>query len=74
MKRTKLFEMLNQRIEENHIKHVQLLLRTKNDRRIARFISCDNNHYKETVKHICDDFPESMKLFDETPTTISYLI
>lgn len=74
MRLSKLFQTLNQRIADARIKHVQLLLRTKDGKRIAKFVSCDNDHYKETIKLICKDFPESMAFLEETPTTISYLV
>lgn len=74
MRLSNLFNLLNRRIKEERIKHVQLLFRVKNGRPVAKFVSVDTEEYRQRVKFICKSFPKSLEFFEETPTTISYFV
>lgn len=68
-----IFKSVEQRLDENHLKHVQPLLRMFNGRLAIKFVSCDSPKYKEKIKEICDKyFTESLMLVKESKTTLTY--
>lgn len=69
-----IFRIIEQRIADEHLKHVQPLLRIHNGKLAIKFISCDSPKYKERIKLLCADYPESLTLTGETKTTLTYTL
>lgn len=64
---------ISERLENEHMKHVQCLLRRYQDQYVLKFVSCDSPKYKEKVKHLCEyDYCESLILIHESATTLTY--
>lgn len=72
----KLFKALNQELEVNKMQHVQVLMTCTKDRNrlVAKFTSVDTEDLKRKVKELADRYHESLVLYKETKTTISYLV
>lgn len=73
-RKAEIFKMIEQRIVDEHLKHVQLLLRRYENNLAIKFICCDSPRYKERIKKLCADYPESLAITNETLTTLTYLI
>lgn len=68
-----IFRLVEQRLTEDHLKHVQPLLRMVDGKLAIKFVSCDSPKYKERIKEICNKyFTESLMLIKESKTTLTY--
>lgn len=74
MKYSSLAKTINERLENEHLKHVQMLPYRHDDHLGFKFTSVDTPKLKERVKALCDDYCESLSLVKETPTTLCYII
>lgn len=73
-RKAQIFKIIEQRISDEHLKHVQPLLRTYNGNLAIKFTCCDSPKYKERIKKLCTNYPESLKLVHETNTVLIYTI
>lgn len=73
-RKVEIFRMIEQRIANEHLKHVQPLLRKYKKELAIKFTCCDSSKYKERIKKLCTDYPESLVLANETSTTLIYIL
>lgn len=69
-----IFKIIEQRIADEHLKHIQPLLRKYKGELTIKFTCCDSPKYKECVKKLCTNYPESLKPVHETNTVLIYTI
>lgn len=72
--RLEIFKVIEERIMAEHLKHVQPLLRKYRGQLAIKFTCCDSPKYKERIKKLCEDYPESLTFVNETKTTLVYTI
>ena len=75
IRKIQIFKIIEQRLADERLKHVQPLLRTYAGNMAIKFTCCDSPKYKERIKTICEnDYCESLMLVGETKTTLTYAI
>lgn len=69
-----LHKTLNQQLNDNRLKSVQLFLIHYDGHMAFKFTCLENSKRKDKVKALCDQYCESMMLVKETKTTLTYAI
>lgn len=69
-----LVRALNEEIDNAKIKHVQLLIRSYENKPVLKFVNLDNEVYKSKINEITNRYCESIYLIKETKTTQTYAI
>jgi len=73
-RKAQIFKIIEQRIADEHLKHIQPLLRKYKGELVIKFTCCDSPKYKERIKKLCTNYPESLKLVHEANTVLTYAI
>lgn len=73
-RRVCLIKSVQDELERRKMKHVQALTCVVKGFLCIKFTSVDTDELKAKVKNLADDYQESLELFAETKTTITYLI
>lgn len=69
-----LIKYIIEQLKERKMQHVQVLLRPADGRLCIKFVSVDNDKLKDKVKELAGELCESLEFYEESKTTITYLI